>query len=141
MSHSGHSIITTPRFRTAIHALAGLAINQCVQSSSSLAGHVNTHAAFLRRVLLPFVHAGIVEAREGRDGGYILKKSPEDLTLADIFMVVHHETSSPCDAPDCGARGAKLDKILDEVTDSAERQMIAALGQHTLADVLQRLRE
>lgn len=139
MNTSAGSIITTPRFRTAIHALVWLAMNHCVQSSASLAGQVNSHAAFLRRVLLTFVQAGIVEAREGRDGGYMLKTSPKDLTLADIFMVVNSETPADCDNSDCGEAGLKLDQAIENITNAIEEQMIATLGKYTLEDLMNQL--
>jgi Rrf2 family transcriptional regulator, repressor of oqxAB len=133
------NIITTSRFRTATHALTWLAMNQCVQSSASLAGQVNSHAAFLRRVLLPFVQAGFVEAREGRDGGYMLKVSPEDLTLADVFMTVNLDMGSDSDDSDCGEAGIQLDKALDEIAQVTEQQVIATLQKYTLADLLTRM--
>lgn len=139
MNANDDSIILTSRFRTATHALVWLAMNQCVQSSASLAGQVHSHAAFLRRVILPFVQAGLVEAREGRDGGYMLKVSPESVTLADIFVIVHSDTISDSDHSDCGEVGIQLDKALEEMADAAEQQLIATLQQFTLADLLNRM--
>lgn len=140
MNAGGGGFVTTSRFRTSVHALVWLATNQCIQSSASLAGHVNSHATFLRRVLLPFVQAGIVEAREGRDGGYLLKIAPEDLTLADIFMTGNAEILCDDDSSDCGEADIKLDKVLEEIAHAAEQQLITVLGQHTLADLLNRLK-
>lgn len=138
MNNDGSSVIMTPRFRTAIHVLFVLANNKCVQSSASLAGHVDSHAAFLRRVLLPFVQAGMVEAREGRDGGYVLKISPTELTLAHIFVLVNSETPAETAHACCEETETPLDRAIQEIAHNAERRMIETLGQHTLADLLQR---
>jgi DNA-binding IscR family transcriptional regulator len=53
----------------AVHAVALLAQSDAGYSSAFIAGSVNTHAVFLRRILRRLNEAGIIEAREGRGGG------------------------------------------------------------------------
>jgi len=133
------SLIANSRFRISVHALVWLAMNHHVQSSASLANQVSSHATFLRRVLLPFVQSGLVEAREGRDGGYLLKVSPEQLTLADVYLTVNSEISSDVDSMDCGEAGIQLDNALEEITKTVEQQVITTLRRYTVADLVQRV--
>ncbi len=43
---------------------------------------------FLETILVQLRDAGIVESRRGRNGGYRLKRSPEDISFGDIIRVV-----------------------------------------------------
>ena len=80
---------------------------------------------------------GIVEAREGRDGGYRLARAPEQITLAEVYRAVTAPGSlpvTPVDASGCG-RGP-LRAAFDEVMAEAEEAAVAVMGRHTLADVM-----
>ncbi len=89
--------------------------------------------------MLPFVQSGIVEAREGRDGGYLLKVPPEQLTLADVYLAVNSEISADLGSADCGEAGIQLDNALEEITNTAEQQLITTLRRYTVADLVQRV--
>jgi Rrf2 family protein len=71
-------------FAVAVRALVYLACAERLCPGATMAGAVNAHAAFLRRIMAQLARAGIVEAREGRDGGYRLALPPEQITLADV---------------------------------------------------------
>lgn len=45
-------------------------------------------ARFLEVILSELRHGGFVESRRGRDGGYILARRPEDLTVGEIIRHV-----------------------------------------------------
>jgi Rrf2 family transcriptional repressor of oqxAB len=124
-----------PRFGIAVHALIWLAQSGGSLSSSTIASQVNSHATFLRRILALLVHSGIVEAKEGRDGGYFLKRCPDQITLADVFMAVKSECGEPDMDNDCGDEG-KLDARLDVIMGEVERHTVTLLRQHTLADLM-----
>ncbi|MFC5403466.1 RrF2 family transcriptional regulator [Cohnella soli] len=131
--------IGPPRFAVAVHILVWLAKCNCVVSSSAIAGQVKSHATFMRRVLATLAQNGFVEAREGRDGGYSLKVSPEKITLADVFAAVTCDGSGECEGhSECGAEGEKLDARLLEIMAEAERRTVAYLQQHTIADFIER---
>ncbi|MGG1664246.1 RrF2 family transcriptional regulator [Brevibacillus sp. NRS-1366] len=129
--------IAKPRFRIAIHVLVWLAQSGGVLSSTAIASQVNSHATFLRRVLAQLTRSGIVEAKEGRDGGYYMQSCPEELTLADIYAAIPDEREhDPKDDLDCGEVGRQLDRELEVLMSQAEEQIISFLRQHTLADVM-----
>ncbi|RRJ63401.1 Rrf2 family transcriptional regulator [Paenibacillus oralis] len=125
--------IGPPRFGIAVHALILLAKCERPLSSAAIASHVQSHATFLRRVLAQLTHTGIVEAREGRNGGYYLKRRPDQITLADIFLAVKSDCCEQEVQEDCASGQQKLEAIMGEV----QKQAVELLKQHTLADLMQ----
>ncbi len=43
---------------------------------------------YLEQVIIPLRKLGLVGAKEGRDGGYFLKKKPEKIAIAEIVEVL-----------------------------------------------------
>jgi Rrf2 family transcriptional regulator, repressor of oqxAB len=126
-------------FAVAVKALAHLSCSDHVCPSTTLAGSIDAHAVFLRRIMAQLGRAGIVEAREGRDGGYRLARAPEQITLAAVYRAVHAPGPlpvTPVDASGCG-RG-NLRAAFDEVMVEAEEAAVAVMERHTLADVMRR---
>lgn len=136
--------IGPPRFSIAVHALVWLTQSGGVLSSAMIASQVNSHATFLRRVLQTLAQAGLVEAREGRDGGYTLGRASELITLADVYLAVksectEEEAGSPCTADEAGKAGEQLDRMLETVMGEAEMKSIEHLRQYTIADIMARI--
>ncbi|CAM4446931.1 MAG: Rrf2 family transcriptional regulator [Paenibacillus macerans] len=125
--------IGPPRFGIAVHALILLAKCEGPLSSAAIASNVQSHATFLRRVLAQLTHTGIVEAREGRNGGYYLKRRPDQITLADIFLAVKSDCCEQEVQEECTSGQQKLEAIMGEV----QKQAVELLKQHTLADLMQ----
>lgn len=129
------------RFATALHALVMLAQSPEGFSSDFMAGSVNTHAAFLRRVLSELVRAGLVQASEGRRGGYRLARAADRISLAEVYRVMEPQgplAPSPAEPNlecpvGCGMRAA-----FDEVMAAAQFGLLAALERRTVADVSDR---
>jgi len=129
------------RFAMAAHALAVLAQSREGYPSAYVASSVNTHAVFLRRILGDLVAAGLVDAREGRTGGYRLAKPPEQITLADVYRAVEPEgplSESPA-APNVRCPiGAGMRRAFSETAGAAEDGLLAALADETVADLSRR---
>ncbi|MEK3883537.1 Rrf2 family transcriptional regulator [Paenibacillus sp. PL2-23] len=135
-----------PHFKIAMHAVARLAQKNCVLSSAVIAGQVDSHATFLRRVLQSLAAAGIVESRGGREGGYFLKKPADSLTLGEIYEAVHPGKRECCEEDpcgtgqsECGEAGIQLDRELENILHEAERHTIQYLNQFTLQEVMCRI--
>lgn len=128
------------RFPVAVGALVVLGKSGGVNPSVALSSQCHANATFLRRVMAPILRAGIVAAREGRDGGYYLARPMEQVTLADIYLAV----SPPHDADECPDSPAEvaldhgLGLALKEILLETEEQVIATLRRHTLADLVRR---
>ena len=71
-------------FIVAVHALVVLNHRQGVVSSEALAENVCTNAARVRKVMAPLKRAGLVETREGNEGGYRFAADPVGTDLASI---------------------------------------------------------
>lgn len=71
-------------FIVAVHALVFLNHKQGVVSSEALAENVCTNAARVRKVMAPLKRAGLVETREGNEGGYRFAADPVGTDLASI---------------------------------------------------------
>lgn len=126
--------IGPPRFRVATHILVRLAKDRGFLSSAAIACKVNSHATFLRRILASLAQAGIVETREGRDGGYGLKVPADQITLADVYGAVKADCQLAL--PDECSAAAELDKTLEEIMNAADLQVINYLRKFTIADLL-----
>src|SRR5512141_1827120 len=122
----------------AVHALAVLAQSRDGYPSAYVAGSVNTHAVFLRRILGDLVAAGLVTAREGRAGGYALARPADRITLADIYAAVEPGGPlAPAPAePSCRCPvGAGMREAFDDAARLALRGMLAGLRERTVADL------
>jgi Rrf2 family protein len=130
------------RFAMAVHALVLLTRSSEVATSATLAASVNTDATCLRRVLATLARAGLVEAYEGREGGYCLARSAAEISLADIYHAVAADPllrPQPAPAnPRCPISVA-MGAAFAEVAADAEAQVEEALARRSLADVANRL--
>jgi Rrf2 family protein len=126
------------RFAMAVHALALLAQDHDGYPSAYLAGSVNTHAVFLRRVLGILARAGLIETREGRGGGYRLARPAAAIQLSEVYRVMEPEgplTASPCDPnPRCPV-GAGMRSAFAATAAVAREGLEQALAGQTVADL------
>ena len=128
-------------FAMAVHVLALLARSPDGYPSAYLAGSVNTHAVFLRKVVARLVRAGLVDAKEGRDGGYRLARPADRITLADVYRVMRADgplPPSPAEPNPLCEVGSGMRAALGEVAAQAEEQLLRELGRHTIAAVSER---
>ena len=75
-------------FNLAIHALVCLSHSGRSLSSERLAENICTNPTRVRRVMAWLKKAGMVETREGLDGGYRLCADPVSLTLRQVAEAV-----------------------------------------------------
>lgn len=74
----------TSEFCIAVHALVFLNHKRCTVSSEALAKNICTNPARVRKVMAQLKKAGLVETREGAEGGYLFHKAPQDISLKQI---------------------------------------------------------
>lgn len=63
-----------------------------------IAGAQNIPPRFLEVILNELRHAGLVESRRGKAGGYMLARSAEDLTVGQVIEHIQGSTSFVPDA-------------------------------------------
>ena len=118
----------------AIQALIVLAQADNACSSAAIAQDLDTHAVFLRRLLAQLVRAKIVEAREGRDGGYRLARPAGQITLAEVYCAFRPaERGGDTNAPG----NAGIHAALDAVDDQIDQRVTEVFAQHTLATIIE----
>jgi Rrf2 family protein len=125
----------------AAHALAVLAQSREGYPSAYVASSIRTHAVFLRRILRELVSAGLVEVREGRAGGYRLARSPERITLAEVYRAVERDGPLAASPAEPNARcpiGAGMRRAFARTAEAAEEGLLSALAGETIADLSRR---
>jgi len=125
-------------FPVAVQALVVIAETEGPCSSSMMAQDLKAHAVFVRRVLAQLVRANIVQAREGRDGGYRLARSADHITLAEVYQAVKLADSSEDTACSSGVN-ARVQAVLDDIGAEAEQRLLELLSHYTIASVLERI--
>lgn len=131
--------IGPPRLKIAIHAIVWLAKSGSLLSSAMIASQVDSHATFMRRVMQSLNNAGIVESKGGREGGYFLKKSSEEITLGDIYEAISIVSNEAEIDVDCGEAGEQLDVELEKILQEAELMTIEYLRGYTIAQLMDRV--
>jgi Rrf2 family protein len=87
---------------------------------------------FLEQILLDLKHRGLVMSRRGRDGGYLLLKSPEEITFGEVLRMI----DGPIAPLPCLSQTAyrKCDDCLSE--DECEIRHVFARVAEATRDVL-----
>ncbi|MFQ5652585.1 MAG: Rrf2 family transcriptional regulator, partial [bacterium] len=140
-----NDVKSSSKFVVAVHILAGLTVarlkekQQCV-SSHNIAWSVNTNPVVIRRLLAALKHAGLVTTEPGSGGGTRIARSPDQITLFDIYQAVedgrvfHYHYNQP--NPDCPI-GANIQDALTCSLDKAEAALKRELSRTTLTEIAQ----
>ncbi|MCZ8521964.1 MULTISPECIES: RrF2 family transcriptional regulator [Paenibacillus] len=109
--------------------------------SGEIAQHLQSEATLIRRILARLVQENILETREGRDGGYKLKRPPESITCADVLAALqkdeplHHEIfESTGDRP----FGVRMNEVFTGMMAEIDQSILAVLGRYTIADLAEK---
>ncbi|NAW50454.1 Rrf2 family transcriptional regulator [Elizabethkingia argentiflava] len=87
------------RCKYALKAMVRLARNykKGFLSTSSIAEEENIPKKFLEQILLELKRAKLVNSKQGMGGGYYLIKSPDEVSLADLYRIFEGPISlTPC---------------------------------------------
>ena len=112
-------------------------------TSNFLAGSINVNPVIIRNVLGLLSSAGIIEIKAGV-GGASLAKSPDEITLLDIFKAVEKEESlfhfheNP--NPQCPV-GRNVHNIMDSKLDTIQSAMENELSKITLSQLIKETKE
>lgn len=95
---------------------------------------------FLENILLGLKKAGILESKKGKGGGYFLKKSPKEITIASVLRATEGPIALlPCvslnfykKCKDCNEKTCGLNKIMVQTRDAT----LAVLEKKTIADLV-----
>ncbi|MCD9023550.1 Rrf2 family transcriptional regulator [Cohnella silvisoli] len=109
--------------------------------SAELAVLLQSEATLLRRILATLVKGGILETREGRDGGYRLRRDPFEITLAEVYTVL--QVGDPLsfgikETTGTHTFGKEMKAIFCELTAEMDRSLLEVLGRYTVGQIAER---
>ena len=126
-------------FNLAVHALVCLSHSGRSLSSEALAENICTNPTRVRRVLAGLKKAGMVETREGLDGGYRLTADPAMLTLRQVAEAVNTRFV------DCAWHSGDIDRdcaicsgmagVMDALYRNMNEECAAYLSHITITDI------
>lgn len=129
----------TSEFTVAVHALVFLNHRQDTQSSESVAKNVCTNPARIRKILSCLKKAGLVETKEGIDGGYHFCKDPEAVNLRMVadalgmsFVSATWKTGDPHMA--C-LIASGMDRVMSGIYRELDEKCRERLKQISIADI------
>jgi len=128
------------QFSIAVHVLTILARYEGERiKSEMLAASVNTNPVVIRRLLGQLGHANLIVSQTGAAGGTSLARSPDKITLAEIYKAVScgevfalHGRSPNQDCP----VGRNIEAVLCNLQKEIDRTVGEKLSKHTLQTVL-----
>ncbi len=129
------------RFATIIHILTILATKMGEWINSEwIAGSININPVIVRKELSILQEQGWVISRKGKEGGFMLNTSSENITLAELYKVVknsdilgkkNQNPNSQCPI------GKDINKELDTLFNETDELVIASLQTKTLKSFIE----
>jgi Rrf2 family protein len=135
---------TSVQFTVAAHIMAALGYFYGKEISSAvLAESVNADPTFVRKSLSKLSKAGLITTTRGKNGASILTRSPEQITLLDIYrasaapptFAIHNYPVEKRCRISCNIKVC-MSSVLRKAQDSFEK----ALDRITLAEVVGEIR-
>jgi Rrf2 family transcriptional regulator, cysteine metabolism repressor len=118
----------------AVLGLARLSRDGAAVRVETLAESQNIPANYLVQILIELKSTQIVKSQRGKDGGYLLARSPGEITLGDVIRCVHGQVfdspalSDPQCPPELKAAWQQLQKTLNEAADLITFQQLLEEG-------------
>lgn len=108
-------------------------------STKKIAEIINIPRPTLVKILQNLNMAGIIETREGKNGGIRLMKKPSEITVLDILKATERgkplfHTSFNIMAE--GKRPGNAQKSITQILNQAEQKMMSSLAEKSLEDIL-----
>lgn len=125
-------------FGLSLQALVVLSSKPDICPSAKIAECLKSEATVLRRVLAKLAQANLIETREGRDGGYRLKQSPETITLADVYVALkvgEPLSNGMLDTIGMDHYGQEMKSAFIVIANEVEQKTIETLQQFTIAQL------
>ncbi|NMM50940.1 RrF2 family transcriptional regulator [Paenibacillus aquistagni] len=140
---SGTCPSTYKTFSLALQALVILGKQSGNCPSSDIAKYLDSEPTVLRRILAALAKEQMIEAKEGRVGGYRLAKDAEDITLADVYAVLHlHDArcSSMLEATGDHAFGEQMKAAMKDVLEDIDQSLMKVLNAYSIADLMGKIK-
>ena len=134
--HNGHVRLTV-KADYAIRALAELAARSdgVPVKAEELADAQNIPRGFLLGILAEVRNAGLISSQRGHDGGFALRRSPKEISLADVIRAVNGPLAMVGDDRPGEVTYTGAATILADVWVAVRANLRAVLEHVTLADL------
>ncbi|MFD0915383.1 Rrf2 family transcriptional regulator [Pseudahrensia aquimaris] len=143
-AHTVFAMPVSSRLAVATHILTVMAVKEGVPvGSEDIAKRASTNAAVVRKIISMLGRAGITTSQPGAKGGTCLARSPEQITLLDIYRAVDSQEifASPNCPPDAACPiGSRIGPVLDVVKARATDAMQAELAAVSIAEIAAKLK-
>ncbi|MCC3381245.1 RrF2 family transcriptional regulator [Paenibacillus farraposensis] len=110
--------------------------------SIELARDLQSEPSLLRRVLSVLAKEGFIGTREGRDGGYRLRKPAESIRLVDVYDVFRADSRLSFGITGTVGThplGKCMKSALEDITQEMDDSMRGVLSKYTIADLAKQL--
>ena len=126
------------RLSLALHTLGHMAAEpKQWKTSADIAAHAGTNPVVVRRVLGPLRKAGLLISEKGHSGGWKLARSPQEITLADVYLALDERLIAPDDPHanhHCSIEHA-LHEQVSKVLEGIEQELVERFATTSIADV------
>lgn len=97
---------------------------------------------FLEQIMIQLKGAGLVTSRRGRHGGYLLARSPTEITLGEVIRLIDGSIAPVGCVSDCDHIACTLESecVLRSVFDEVRRRIGDLVDHTTFADLCKRMR-
>jgi Rrf2 family protein len=127
------------KFQISVHILTLLAkAGGEPLSSEYIAGSININPVLVRKEISVLRKAGIVQSKEGKNGGCFLAKNAQNILLSEVYEAVRQNSTvlGKCKNtpnPDCVV-GRQINKHIEGVYQIADDAIFASLGKISLEE-------
>lgn len=107
------------------------------RTSAEIAAHAGTNPVVVRRVLGYLRDAGLLTSEKGHAGGWSLARTPDAITLADVYLALDERLVAPDEATQvhiCSVEHALHRRVASVLTD-VEQTLIRRLAETSILEV------
>ncbi len=131
------------KLSTSVKALNLLAAHpQQALNSAEIAAQIGGNASKLRRLLSLLSKQNIVTARKGKDGGFVLQKQPETITLQDIYCAIEDQKAFHLDvhtgASEDEQQNIRTNNFFIDLFSEIQVDIETKMKQITLQDIIEK---
>lgn len=126
------------RFATAIHIMTLLEKSpQEWLTSEWIAGSININPVVVRKEMSVLREAGLIISRQGKEGGSMLARNPESISISEIYSAVKNtevlgkKNQNP--NPECNV-GKEINSHLDTLFAETDKLVVNFLGNKSLKE-------
>ena len=126
------------RLSLALHTLSHMASDPTQKrTSADIADHAGTNTVVVRRVLGKLREAGLLTSEKGHAGGWRLARTPDQITLADVYLALDERLVASDETNDTAACSLEhaLHTRVSGVLEEIEQSLVKRLGETSISEI------